>query len=97
MKAKYDGHCQYCPDPVIAGDEIVRGNGGRHALYSHSRCVPSAGVLNRARFAVVVTVADEKGWIPVGECKRYVHRGPADAMALSLCGLGATAEVRALG
>jgi hypothetical protein len=96
MTAKYPGHCQYCPEPIEPGDEITRGNGGRHASYSHARCVPAAGVLTRARFEVVVTVADERGWIPTSYRKQYVHESLANGCANSLRNCGATVEVRPL-
>jgi hypothetical protein len=96
MKAKYPSHCNLCDSAIVPGDEITRDNNAKpHRFYVHTNCNPVAGV-SRAGFAVVVTVADDKGWIPVGVVKRYVHRGPAEGCATGLRQLGATVEVRAL-
>ena len=96
MKAKYPSHCNLCDSAIAPGDEIVRDNNVKpHRSYVHVNCNPVAGV-SRAGFEVVVTVADEKGWIPVGVAKRYVHRGPAEGCATGLQQLGATVEVRSL-
>lgn len=94
MNAKYQGTCHLCEQSIEVGDEIQRSNGQRrHASFVHLACIPAAGVLSRARFAVSVTVADENGWIPVGVRKRYVHRSMADSVAAQLRNLGATVEV----
>lgn len=96
MIAKYASQCQYCSESIEPGDEITRGNGGRHASYSHARCVPAAGVVSRARFEVVVTVADERGWIPTSYRKQYVNESGANGCAKGLRNCGATVEVRPL-
>lgn len=95
MTAKYPGQCPLCPEPIEVGDEIARGNGQRrHTSFAHARCVPSAGVVTRAGFVAVVTIADERGWIPVGTRKQYVREAMANAVASQWRNLGATVEVR---
>lgn len=96
MTARYPGTCQYCSRGIVVGDEIRKGNGGRHAWYSHASCVPSAGVLKRAGYLVIVTGDNMRRDMPVGTKKQYVHKSMAEAVAISWRNLGATVEVRAL-
>jgi hypothetical protein len=98
MIAKYPGTCQYCQQPIGAGDEITRGNGERrHAGYGHARCVPTAGVVRRAGFEVEVVQGDAKGYIAAGHRRQFVRQGYAQSIAQHLRDLGCKqVEVRPL-
>ena len=98
MIAKYPSTCQYCQQPIAVGDEIVRGNGDRrHRGYGHARCVPTAGVIQRAGFEVEVVQGDEPGYIATGHKRQFVREGYARAVAQRLRDLGCRqVEVRPL-
>ena len=99
MIAKFAGTCQYCHQPISAGDEIVRGNGDRrHRGYGHAHCVPTAGFIHRAGFEVVVVQGDAQGYIASGHKRRFVRESYAESVARHLRDLGcARVEVRPLG
>ena len=94
MLAKYPGTCQYCHQAIGVGDEITRGNGERrHRGYGHARCVPTAGVVNRAGFVVEVLEGSE--YIPTGHKRQFVRESYANTVADSLRRSGARrVEVR---
>lgn len=98
MIAKYPSTCQYCRQPIEAGDEITRGNGARrHRGYGHQRCVPTAGVIHRAGFEVEVIQGDAQGYIAAGHKRQFVRESYAESVARRLRDLGCRqVEVRAL-